>query len=156
MNLQTMHTLESTADRHSIETRLSALTPSDQHLWGKMSVHEMLCHLCDSYQLALGEKTASLATGFLQRRVVKWIALNVPLQWPKGMPTRPEMKQGAGGTVPANFEEDRQKLLSVLNDRAKSVFQVLKKRVHQVLRRGFGATVHGRSWPSCSCQEPAR
>jgi len=43
---------------------------------------------------------------------MKWFALNVPVPWPKGVPTRPEMEQGVGGTAPGHFEEDRQKLLS--------------------------------------------
>ncbi len=110
-----MHTLESAADRQSVETRLSALTSSDRHLWGKMSAHEMICHLCDSYQLALGEKTASAAHGFLPKSLIKWVALHLPLQWPKGLPTRPEMEQKVGGTKPTLFEEDREKLLGILN-----------------------------------------
>ena len=109
-----LHTLESAIVRQSIERRFSALTSADQRLWGKMSAPEMICHVCDSYQLALGEKTASTASGFLQRTLVKWIALNVPVRWPKGVPTRPEMKQGIGGTAPTSFEQDREKLFSVL------------------------------------------
>ena len=93
-----MRTLESTADRQSIETRFATLTPADQRRWGRMSAHEMLCHLSDAYQLAIGEKTVSSATGFLQRTLVKWLALNTPLPWPKGLPTRPEMEQQVGGT----------------------------------------------------------
>jgi len=110
-----MRTLESTADRQSIETRFATLTPADQRRWGKMSAHEMICHLKDSYQLAIGEKTASSATGFLQRTLVKWLALNTPLPWPKGLPTRPEMEQQVGGTPPAEFDADRRSLLAVLD-----------------------------------------
>jgi hypothetical protein len=75
-----------------------------------MSAHEMLCHLSDAYQLAIGEKTASAATGFLQRTLMKWVALRTPLPWPKGLATRPEMEQGVGGTPPGVFEEDRRRL----------------------------------------------
>lgn len=80
-----------------------------------MSPHQAICHLCDSYRLVLGEKTANTATGFLQRTLVKWIALNLPLRWPKGVPTRPEMEQGHGGTAPVKFEDDRKHLLAVLD-----------------------------------------
>jgi DinB superfamily len=110
-----MRTLQSTADRQSIEKRISALSPDDRRRWGKMSAHEMVCHLCDSYRLALGEKTSSPATGFLQRTLVKWIALGAPIRWPKGVRTRPEMEQGVGGTAPGAFEEDRRKLLVLLD-----------------------------------------
>jgi Protein of unknown function (DUF1569) len=110
-----MHTLQSTADRQSIEKRISALLPGDRRRWGKMSAHEMVCHLGDSFRLALGEKTASPATGFLRRTLVKWIALGAPMKWPKGVPTRPEMEQGVGGTSPVAFEEDLRKLLFLLD-----------------------------------------
>jgi hypothetical protein len=109
-----MHTLESIADRQSIEVRISAMTSSDARLWGKMSLHQMICHLGDAYLLPLGEKTASMATGFLQRTLIKSIALKLPMRWPQGLPTRPEMEQGVGGTSPTTFEEDRVKLLSAL------------------------------------------
>ena len=109
-----MRTLESSTDRQSIEMRISTLTSSDRGLWGKMSANEMICHLRDAYSLALGEKTASPATGFLQRTLVKWVALRTPMTWPKGLPTRPEMAQRVGGTPPTGFEEDGRKLLAVL------------------------------------------
>jgi hypothetical protein len=110
-----LRSLESTEDRASIRGRILALTPSDHRRWGKMSVEQMVCHLRDSYQVALGEKTASPATGFLQRTLVKWIALSAPMRWPKGVRTRPEIEQGAGGTAPGQFEEDRAALVSILD-----------------------------------------
>lgn len=78
-----------------------------------MSGHEMVCHLCDSFRLALGEKSASPATRFLQRTVIKWIALRAPMKWPLGTPTRPGVEQGVGGTAPVEFEADRAELLSL-------------------------------------------
>lgn len=109
-----MRTLATAADRESILTRMASLTPSDGRLWGKMSVHQTVCHLCDAYRLPLGEKTASPATGFLQRTVMKWLAIQLPLKWPHGVATRPEMEQGVGGTPPAEFEKDRADLLSIV------------------------------------------
>lgn len=110
-----MRTLESKSDRKSILARASALTPSDARLWGKMSPHQMVCHLCDSYKVALGEKSVSMATGFLQRTLVKFLALRAPMKWPHGRPTRPEVEQGVGGTVPVEFEKDRANLLSLID-----------------------------------------
>lgn len=109
-----MRTLAATADRESIFRRIALLEPSDGRRWGKMSVHQMMCHLCDAYRLPLGEKTASPATGFVQRTLMKWIALQMPLKWPHGVATRPEMKQGEGGTRPVEFERDRGELLSIV------------------------------------------
>jgi len=75
----------------------------------------MVCHLCDSYKLALGEKSVSMATGFLQQTLIKFIALRVPAKWPHGTPTRPEVEQGIGGTPPVDFEADRAHLLSIFD-----------------------------------------
>ncbi|MFY9690057.1 MAG: DUF1569 domain-containing protein [Candidatus Acidiferrales bacterium] len=110
-----MQTLESQSDRESILARISALASSDARRWGKMSAHQVVCHLCDSYKVALGEKSVSMVTGFLQQTVIKFIALRVPAKWPKGTPTRPEVEQGAGGTAPVEFEKDRAELITVVN-----------------------------------------
>jgi hypothetical protein len=106
-----MRTLDSIAERQTIEKRISALASSDQRVWGKMSAHQMVCHLCDSYRLALGEKSAAPATGFIQRTAMKWIALRAPMKWPHGIATRPEVEQGVGGTPPVDFERDRAELI---------------------------------------------
>jgi len=110
-----MRTLESKSDCESILARVSALTSSDARLWGKMSAHQMVCHLCDSYKIALGEKSVSMATGFLQRTVIKFLALRAPMKWPHGTPTRPEVEQGVGGSAPVEFERDRGELLSLID-----------------------------------------
>jgi DinB superfamily len=109
-----VRTLESAADRESIIQRISALGPSDRGLWGTMSPHQMVCHLYDSYRAALGEKYVSSASGFLRGKVFKLLALRFPMKWPRGVPTRPEVQQGAGGTVPTEFEHDRAVLLATL------------------------------------------
>jgi Protein of unknown function (DUF1569) len=106
-----MQSLESAADRDSILARISSLTASDRRLWGRMTAHQMVCHQCDAFRLALGEKSASPATGFFQRTVMKWIALRAPMKWPHGIATRPEVEQGVGGTPPVDFERDRAELI---------------------------------------------
>ncbi|MFZ0980791.1 MAG: DUF1569 domain-containing protein [Candidatus Acidiferrales bacterium] len=116
-----MRTLESKSDCESILARVSALTSSDARLWGKMSAHQMVCHLCDSYKIALGEKSVSMATGFLQRTLIKFLALRAPMKWPHGTQTRPEVEQGVGGTAPVEFERDRGELLSLIDRFCSSV-----------------------------------
>ena len=71
-----------------------------------MSAHQMICHLADAFRMATGAKVVSPASGPLQRSVVKWIALYVPLAWPGGIPTRPEADQMIGGTKPLEFARD--------------------------------------------------
>jgi hypothetical protein len=111
MEFSTMLTLSDPSVRQSIVDRVARVRPDGKPLWGRMSASQMLCHLSDSFRAALGEKQVSPATGVLQRTVVKWFALYVPIPWPKGVPTRPEMDQGAGGTPPGDFEQDRASLL---------------------------------------------
>jgi Protein of unknown function (DUF1569) len=101
-------------DQQEIRSRLAQLSPQDTGRWGVMSVHQMVCHLNDSYKLALGLRTATPATSLVQRTLVKWLALNAPMQWPKGVPTRPEMDQGKGGSTPADFAQDQAALLSTV------------------------------------------
>ena len=110
-----MKTLMSPANQQEVFNRIARLSETDQRRWGQMSVSQMLCHLTDGYLVGLGEKTASPATGFLQRTFIKWIALQAPLGWTKGYPTRPEIKQGKGGTAPTEFSQDRQQLISILH-----------------------------------------
>jgi hypothetical protein len=44
--------------------------------------------------------------------LLKWLSLYAPMKWPKGVPTRPEFDQEAGGgTPPAQFETDKRNLL---------------------------------------------
>jgi hypothetical protein len=76
-----------------------------------MNAHQMVCHLNDSFLAVMGEKQVSTATGPFQRTVVKWVALYAPFPWPKGVPTRPEMDQFAGGSEPSEFERDNKALL---------------------------------------------
>jgi hypothetical protein len=61
-----------------------------------------------------GEKTASHATGLVQRTFMKWVALYLPVNWPPGILTRPEIDQEVGGTRPDNFAADAAQLESLL------------------------------------------
>src|SRR5271170_7245580 len=99
-------------DKQDTLVRLAKVQPDQRARWGRMSAHQMLCHLSDSFLAVMGQKHVSPATGILQRSIVKWVALYVPIPWPKGLPTRPEMDQLVGGTAPSEFESDRNKLLA--------------------------------------------
>jgi hypothetical protein len=109
-----MKTFAQDHDKQEVLQRLAALRADQPRRWGKMSCHQMLCHLNDAFLLPLGEKTASRAAVPIPRPIFKWVALYAPLQWPKGVATRPEMEQGIGGTPPVEFERDRTKLLAVI------------------------------------------
>lgn len=101
-----MKTLGRPADRAEIVARLRALGPTQTRRWGRMSVHQMVCHLADAYRMATGEKRVRDASGPLRRTVVRWFALYAPLRWPSGIRTIPEIDQDGGGTTPAGFAAD--------------------------------------------------
>ena len=101
-----MNTLARERSKTAILHRLRAVRPESARRWGRMSAHQMVCHLTDACRMATGEKPVSDATGLMQRTLVKWIALYAPLPWPSGILTRPEVDQEAGGTRPADFRAD--------------------------------------------------
>lgn len=102
-----MKTLMVPGDRQEIEERLAELRPTSTRAWGRMTPHQAVCHLNDSFRAPLGEVTVSPATGWFQRSIMKWGALYFPMPWPKDVPTRPEIDQCAGaGTTPADFARD--------------------------------------------------
>jgi hypothetical protein len=62
--------------------------------------------MSDAFRMGMGHKPVSQATSPLQRTLVKWIALYLPLPWPPGILTRPEIDQECGGTRPGEFAAD--------------------------------------------------
>jgi hypothetical protein len=90
--------------------RLERLDPATTPKWGRMTAHQMICHLSDSFKVVVGEKMVSTAPGPIPRRLIKWVALRTPLPWGHGVPTRPEVEQGRGGTPPGDWDQDRREL----------------------------------------------
>ena len=109
-----MKTLADERCRTEIARRVSTVHPESAARWGRMSAHQMICHVCDACRIALGERLVSDATGPLHRTAVKWIALYAPLPWPAGIRTRPEIDQQCGGTRPVHFAADVSELRALL------------------------------------------
>lgn len=101
-------------DLAEIRARLARVQPDSPRQWGKMTPHQMLCHLSDSYLIAMGEREAERRDNFLFRTVLKWVALETRLPWAKGFKTGPTADQEAGGTKPVEFERDRQRLAEII------------------------------------------
>jgi hypothetical protein len=101
-----MKTLANANDREEILRRMGAVRPECVRKWGKMSAHQMVCHLADSFRGVMGEKPLAPMPGLFGRRIIKWLALDVPLPWAHGLKTMPEMDQEIGGTRPVEFAGD--------------------------------------------------
>ncbi len=95
--------------------RLARMRPDTPRLWGKMTAPQMICHVSDAFLGVMGEKPMEVPCGFSMWPVIKYLALYAPMQWPKGVPTRPEFDQCAGaGTRPAQFESDVRSLIATM------------------------------------------
>ncbi len=108
-----MKTLRNVRDRTEVLNRLANLRPDALRRWGTMSAHQMICHLSDALRSALGERHFSPANSLFMRTILKPLALWVPVRWPHGFKTRPEMDQQQGGTSPVNFASDLEELRSL-------------------------------------------
>ena len=110
-----MKTLLNPRDKVEIVSRLQKVSPSSSRLWGKMSSHQMVCHLSDGFKLYIGLITAP-PTGFpYPSRALKWMALWAPIPWPKGFKTAPQLDQQIGGTAPEEFDRDVHQLKTLLD-----------------------------------------
>jgi hypothetical protein len=105
-----MKTLLNPRDRCAVLDRLANVRSDAPSRWGTMSAHQMICHLSDSLRAALNEKYISTSTSLFMRGIMKPLALWVPIPWPHGFKTRPEMDQQQGGTQPVNFASDLEEL----------------------------------------------
>lgn len=80
-----------------------------------MSAGGMICHLSDTFRIMYGERSLppnrrrDVRRRF-RRRVMKWLALYVPVSWPKGLRTLAQVDQARDGTPPSGFEQDRAEL----------------------------------------------
>ena len=109
-----MKTLGRQRDKAEILQRLEAVRPDSVGRWGRMSAHQMVCHLTDSFRMVTGQKPVSHATSLHQRTIVKWTALYLPLPWPPGILTSPEIDQEGGGTRPVDFAADLAQLEALM------------------------------------------
>ena len=107
-----MKTFAQSRDVHEIERRISELRADDPRLWGRMTAADAVCHLHESYRIALGERSVQPVRQQLPGPLIKFLALRLPVQWPKSTPTLPELELGQGAPSPGIFDEDKAALLA--------------------------------------------
>lgn len=81
-----------------------------------MSPHQAVCHLNDSFLGVMGLRDVSHAPTWFNRTIARFVALHTSVPWPQGVPTRPEVDQEIGGTMPTEFDRDA-RALAVLVER---------------------------------------
>jgi hypothetical protein len=109
-----MKTLAHPQDKAEVLRRLRTVTPDSARRWGRMSARQMVCHLSDAFRMCLGQRDVVPIDSWLWRRIVKPVALYLPIPWPPGILTRPELDQQCGGTKPSDFAEDVRDLETLL------------------------------------------
>ena len=140
-----MKTLARPGDAAGILERLRALRPESGRRWGRMSAHQAVCHLADSFRFGVGERPARAAPGLLGRTVIKWVALYAPMRWPAGIATAPEVDSEHGGTSPADFASDLAELARLVERFATNPGR-LHERVHPVFGRMSESAWHRWGW----------
>lgn len=130
-----MRTLASPREKAEILRRLQRLRPDSARQWGRMSAHQMVCHLSDGFRMATGQKAVSHATGLVPRTLIKWIALYFPARWPEGIRTRPEVDAELGGTPPVDFAADVAQLETLIESVTVEKTRIAWQKRHPIFGR---------------------
>jgi Protein of unknown function (DUF1569) len=109
-----MKTLARERDKTELLRRLRAVRPDSVPRWGRMSAHQMICHLSDAFRMGIGQKPVRRVGGVFHRTLLKWLVLYAPVRWPSGIVTVSEIDQMLGGTKPVDFGADIAQLQSLV------------------------------------------
>jgi hypothetical protein len=74
----------------------------------------MIVHCTDCLGCGLGLRPVSSVETIVGRTLIKFAALYVPLHWPRGVPTQPEMDPQRGGSRPGEFASDVARLVAMV------------------------------------------
>jgi hypothetical protein len=92
----------------------------------------MVCHMSDACCMLTGERRTPPVSTPVPRIVMKWIALYVPMRWPREIKTTPELDQTKNGTRPAQFDADLARLVSQIESIGRDRSTWLAKQPHPV------------------------
>jgi len=85
-----MKTLWNDADRRALQNRIAALSEHRQALWGRMTAHQMVCHLTHSLHMATGDLPVAPKKMILRLWPLKQLIVYAA-PFPKNAPTAPEL-----------------------------------------------------------------
>jgi hypothetical protein len=120
-----MSSFAAAAAKAAVRERIGRLRPDTKRVWGRMTAHQMVCHLTDGYRMSAGERAPKAAVTFAFRWIGRYVALHTPLAWPQGVKTLPEADQEQGGTRPVEWERDVAELLGRID-----AFTAVEGRAH--------------------------
>ena len=112
-----MSSLRNTADRDQIKVRIQALIPESSACWGRMNVHQAICHMADQMRVAIGEIESQTRFPLILRPLLRLLVVHTPLPVPKGkVQTVPEMLT----SKPHSWDRDIQALLLLVDQLAEA------------------------------------
>lgn len=102
-------------DLHAeLVARLGTLRLDAPRRWGRMTAHQAVCHLSDSFKGILQDRPITGRRVGVRRRIQRIVAFTLPVPWPKGFATSREVDAEKDGTRPASFAADVAELESLL------------------------------------------
>ncbi|MGH9884415.1 MAG: DUF1569 domain-containing protein [bacterium] len=132
-----MKTLARPGDKSELLRRLKEVRAETVPRWGRMSAHQMVCHVTDAFRMCVRQKDVRDASGLFHRTLLKWFVLYVPLTWGTGIPTSPELDQEGEGTRPSDFAVDVATLEAVVE-----LIAADPRSLHRQLHPLFGRMSH--------------
>lgn len=106
-----MKTIWDSSCREELLQRFEKLTADQRPAWGKMTPAQMLAHLGDPLNAAMGKKSVAPKPGAFGNPIVRTLIIYC-LPWPKGAPTAPEFVHAH----PEVFESNLSALRSTLDE----------------------------------------
>lgn len=146
-----MHDLTNPSVRAAIVFRLRKLTSDTPPRWGIMSSTQMLQHVVLAFRVSLGEiPVVETSIRRFDSPLYRFVALSLPIRWPKGIPAPREIDFAITPPQPAHFAEERRSLVLLMErfgetplSGLRSTNPVLGPLTHaQWMRWGFRHTDH--------------
>ncbi len=107
-------TIFDTNAHDDLRARLDRLRPDSERQWGRMTAHQAVCHLSDSFKAILGDRPLERREPDVKRRIMRLVAFTLPVPWPKSVPTSPQVDAERDGTPPGDFLADVEELRSLI------------------------------------------
>ncbi len=104
-----MQSLASAGVVDELRRRMEALREDDERRWGVMTAQQAVLHLRGAFAMAIGERKVRPLPGPLPMAVTKYLALRVPMRWPKNLQTVTELRQMQASSM--SFDEEKREML---------------------------------------------
>ncbi len=104
-------------DQVEIFDRLHHFRATDGPRWGRMYAGAMVRHLVESHEMAMRKfEVDRPAMSLLRGPHGRWLALGLPMQWGKSIPTLPELDIMRRGNYTVDFAAERLRLLGLIDE----------------------------------------